>query len=251
MDNCFVTTKLYARLQTQVHVWFCNPLLIGNEAKLSEYKAILSKQETEQYHRFLHEKDRHSYLVSHALLRISLSKYVNVPASQWQFISGRHGKPELLSSSALPELCFNLTHTGGLSGCVISLHRRCGIDAENIHRKNKLNAVAQRMFAEQELAQLDEKNIASRFYYLWTLREAYVKALGLGLSGSSKEFYFDIDMDDLSVVLHHNNDHQIDAKNRDVKNWRFNLCTPTSDHVLAVGFESSHAMQVLMTELIP
>jgi 4'-phosphopantetheinyl transferase len=240
-----VTTKLYDRLQSEVHVWFCLPLLIQDESKLSEYKSVLSIQEMERYHRFHFENDKHSYLVSHALLRHSLSKYADVPASDWQFSDNEHGKPELMSS-VVPDICFNLTHTDGLSACVIALNRNCGIDAENINRRNKLEAVAQRMFAEEELVLLDDKNIKQHFYHLWTLREAYVKALGTGLAGSSKEFYFDVDKNDLSVVMHHKNKQDVDDKN-----WHFRLYEPTLEHVLAVGFESFDDAQVFMAELIP
>jgi len=246
VNNRPATTKLYDSLQSQVHVWFCQPAVIQDKAKLSEYKSVLSIQEIEQYHRFHFEKDRHSYLVAHALMRHSLSKYADVHASQWQFSKNEHGKPELLGSLIVPDIHFNLTHTDGLSACVISLNKTCGIDAENICRKNKLKAVAQRMFAEEELVQLKDENIKPQFYYFWTLREAYVKALGTGLAGSSKEFYFDIDNNNLSVVLQNKNNRQADNKN-----WHFRLYEPTSKHVVAVGFESREKMQILMTEVIP
>jgi len=241
-----VTTKLYDRLQSEVHVWFCRPLTIQGKSRLSAYKSVLSKQEIEQYHRFHFEKDRHSYLVSHALLRHSLSKYADVCASQWQFSRKEHGKPELVSLPGVENIRFNLTHTGGLSACVVSVNRNCGIDAENIYRKNKLKAVAKRMFAEEELALLDDKNINQQFYYFWTLREAYVKALGTGLAGSSKAFYFDIDKGDLSVVMHHKSRQQTGNKN-----WYFKLYEPTPEHVLAVGFESQENVRVFMAEFIP
>jgi 4'-phosphopantetheinyl transferase len=242
MSNRFVTTALYDRLQVEAHVWFCDPSQIQDAQKLSEFKAVLSAQELERYQRFHYEKDRRSYLVSHALLRHALSKYADVPASQWRFAVGEHGKPALIASLA-PALCFNLAHTAGLSACVVTLNRRCGIDVESVHRENKLNAVAQRMFAVEELAQLDEKNIQSGFYYFWTLREAYVKALGTGLAGSSKDFYFDVDMDSLGVALHR--DH---AR---LENWRFRLCRPTPDHVLALGVEADEALPVLLNEWTP
>ncbi len=241
-----MTGKLYGQLQTEVHVWFCQPPLIQDAAKLSACKAVLSDSEMAQYHRFLAEKDRHSYLVSHALLRYALSNYADVPAAQWQFTSGEHGKPELLASPAVPEFHFNLTHTAGLSACVIALNRRCGIDAENIQRKNKLNAVARRMFAEEELSQLAAGDIASQFYYYWTLREAYVKALGSGLAGSSKQFYFELDVNKLSAVMHHKNSFADDSKN-----WRFSLYEPTLQHVLAVGVESTDDVQVMMKQWRP
>lgn len=246
MADSPVTTNLYDRLQTEVHVWFCQPLLIKDQSKLSEYKSVLSKQEIERYDRFYFEKDRHSYLVSHALLRQSLSKYTDVHASQWQFSNNEHGKPQLVSSSAVPDICFNLTHTAGLSACVVSLKRTCGIDAENIHRKNDLKSVAQRMFADEEIARLEDNSINQSFYYFWTLREAYVKAMGTGLAGSSKEFYFDIDKRDLSVQLHQKN-----TSYNNGESWHFRLYEPTPEHVLAVGFQSQDEVQVLMTELTP
>ena len=246
MTNGVLTTRLYDRLQTEVHVWFCKPTDILDEATLSGYEAVLSEQEIERYHRFHFDKDRHGYLVSHALLRYSLSKYAELPASQWQFSSGEHGKPELLSPSVAPGLRFNLTHTDGLSACVITLNRRCGIDAENIHRKNKLSAVARRMFAEEELAQLDVKNIESQFYYFWTLREAYVKALGTGLAGSSKEFYFDVDMSGLNAVMHHRK-----ISHTEATTWHFSLYEPTPEHVLALGFEADDDMPLVVSEFLP
>ena len=238
-----VTTELYDRLQTQVHVWYCSPPLIDDRQKLAEYKAVLSKQECERYLRFRFDKDRHSYLVAHALLRYALSEYVTQPASQWQFDIGEHGKP-VLKTSPLHDLRFNLTHTDGLCACVISSNRRCGIDAENIRRKNKLSAVAQRMFAEEELVQLDEANIDTAFYYFWTLREAYVKALGVGLAGSSKGFYFDVDQRALRAQMFHRNAAEVDSGN-----WRFWLSEPAPAHVLSIGVESSDEVQLVINEL--
>lgn len=245
MADSPAVTELYERLQTQVHVWFCRPLQIHDEQKLAEYKAVLSAQEIVRYQRFHFAGDRHSYLVSHAMLRKALSKYVRLPASQWRFANGEHGKP-VLDSPPVPGLCFNLTHADGLSACVITSNRRCGIDVENIQRKNRLEAVARRMFADEELAQLDEKNIGRQFYYFWTLREAYLKALGTGLAGSSKDFYFDVELPKLKVALRQ----QADLP-ADIKNWRFGLYEPTPMHVLAVGLESSDAMQIVVNEFVP
>jgi len=240
MRDRSVATVLYDRLQTEVHVWFCEPPKICDALRLSEFKAVLSAQESERYQRLHHEKDRHSYLVSHALLRYALSKYVEIPASQWQFSVGEHGRPVLRDSIAAPGLCFNLTHSDGFSACVITLDKQCGIDAENIRSRHKLNAVARRMFADEELAQLDEKNIQTRFYDFWTLREAYVKALGTGLAGSSKDFYFDVNVDGLCVALYSNGTR--------LENWRFSLSRPTPNHVLAVGVETAEVLQVSMNE---
>ena len=239
-------TKLIDELKTQVHVWYCDPRTIQDESKLAAYESVLSEREVQQYRRFQFDKDRHSYLVSHALLRYSLSQYADVNASKWRFSRNEHGKPELISPHNMQGIHFNLTHTEGLSACVVTLEKPCGIDAENKNRNNKLEAVASRMFADEECRQLNKNEIEQMFFCYWTLREAYVKALGTGLSGSSKEFYFDINIDEMKAVVHHRNRQQaVDD------NWRFRLYEPTAEHVLSVAFKSDNPAEVKLRELIP
>jgi len=245
MIDSHTNTNLLDGLKTEAHVWYCFPESIQDEARLSEYRSVLSAQETERYHRFNFEKDKHSYLVSHALLRHVLSRYVDVQASQFQFTSNEHGKPELVLPSEVPGINFNLTHTDGLCACIATLDKTCGIDAENIHRKSKLNAVARRMFADEELAQLDNENVQQNFYYFWTLREAYVKALGTGLAGSTKDFYFDVNTADLSAVIYQKNKPQGDD------GWQFRLYQPTQDYVLSVAIQSHAPVQIRLAELVP
>ena len=239
-------TQLIDELKTQVHVWYCDPREIQDASKLTAYESVLSEREVQQYRRFHFDKDRHSYLVSHALLRYSLSQYADVDASKWEFSRNEHGKPELISPPGMQAIHFNLTHTEGLSACVVTLEKPCGIDAENKNRNNKLDAVASRMFADEECRQLNENELEQTFFYYWTLREAYVKALGIGLSGSSREYYFDIDMDEMKAVIHHRNRQQaVDDY------WQFGLYEPTTEHVLSVAFESDSPAEVKLRELIP
>ena len=240
------TTQLFADLQAAAHIWYCNPLQIQDRKKLSAYLSVLSEQEADRYQRFYFDKDKHSYLVSHALLRHALSKYVDVDASRWQFSCNEHGKPELLSQPAEQVINFNLTHTDGLCACIIARDKPCGVDVENISRKNRFEAVAKRMFAEEEQQHLDISNIEQQFFYYWTLREAYVKALGTGLAGSSKEFYFDTDMQKMTASIHHRNVQQPDDKD-----WYFRMYQPTQEHILSVAIASHQAVQLQISELVP
>jgi 4'-phosphopantetheinyl transferase len=122
----------------------------------------------------------------------------------------------------------------------------CGIDAENINRANRLQAVANRMFADEELKRLGEDDIQKNFFYYWTLRESYVKALGTGLSGSSKEFYFDIVQQGTSAVVQHR-----DRQRLVDDSWCFRLFEPTPEHVLSVACNSVDPVEVRLRELIP
>ncbi len=240
-----VKSELLGSLENEVHVWSCFPDSIRHEETLSAYRSVLSAEELQHYFRFNHDEDRHNYLVSHALLRNVLSKYVDIEASCWQFSSGEHGKPELVRSACIPDLTFNLTHTRGLSACVISLERSVGIDAEHTRRKNKLDGIARRMFSEQELAAMSVSSDSQQYFYcLWTLGEAYVKALGTGLSGSSKRFYFDLDLQSLDAVF------KASDAEVELEAYGFKLYLPTAEHVLAVAFESPQSVNIRQFEFI-
>lgn len=233
-------------LKQEVHVWYCDPRLIQQASKLKAYESVLSDEEVERYQRFHFDKDRHSYLVSHALLRYSLSLYADIPASKWEFAKSEHGKPALVLPAAMPAISFNLTHTEGLAACVVALDMACGIDAENRNRKSRLAAVANRMFADEETELLRKQDMQRHFFYYWTLREAYVKALGSGLSGSSKEFYFDVDLAGMSAMLCHR-----DRRRVADDSWQFRLYEPTSENVVSVAYRSSDPLEVKLRELIP
>ena len=256
--------ELLTDLENQIHVWFCYPDEITDKVILDEYLSILSNEERKKYQRFHFKKDSHSYLVSHALVRKVLSGYCNVQPEAWRFSFNPHGKPEILSSVECPNVKFNLSHTDGLSACVVSLNNDCGVDVENIHRKNKLHAVAERMFAEQETKTLlayDESEVQKSFFDFWTLREAYVKAIGTGLGGSSKEFYFTIDAakvsdksGDITNVSAANirpaNINFVDSKKKVDLAWQFFLLEPSSDHVAAIAVSIDSAIKKIVSQKI-
>ncbi len=254
-DRLLVEENLIGSLESETHVWFCRPDEITDKVILDEYLSILSNEEREKYQRFHFEKDSHSYLVSHALVRKVLSRYCNVQPEAWKFSFNRHGKPEILSSIECQNIKFNLSHTDGLSACVVSLNNDCGVDVENIHRKNKLHAVSERMFAEQETKTLlacDESEVQKSFFDFWTLREAYVKAIGTGLGGSSKEFYFIIDTAGEATNIRAANINFVDSKKKADLAWQFFLLEPSLEHVaaIAVSVSAGSAVKKIVSQKI-
>ncbi len=179
-------------LQAGAHVWLCDGGETMSTAEQEQCLALLSAEELARYRRFVFEQDGNRFLTAHTLLRKVLSRYHNTPPQQWRFENNAHGRPSLVGRAGL---YFNLSHTQGLCACVVSAAPLCGVDVENTQRRNRLPGVAQRMFAEAELQQLrgcDDAAYRLRFFQYWTLREAYVKALGTGLSASSRQFWFEL-----------------------------------------------------------
>jgi 4'-phosphopantetheinyl transferase len=169
----------------EVHVWYRFTDSIDDVA-LSAALAVLSAAEQEQYRRFLRLPDRRDYAAAHALLRNSLSRYSEVDPAAWKFQSTRHGKPSLVRcNDAVPGLSFSLSHARGLVVCGIAHGCDVGVDVEGTERALDWSNIARRYFSAAEVVQLErchKEHRAIRFIEFWTLKEAYLKAMGVGLS---------------------------------------------------------------------
>lgn len=194
----------------------------------------LSAGERDQYHRFHFDRDGHAYLLAHVLLRRVLSRCHPVSESAWTFSLGSHGKPFI----ALPEcgLHFSLTHTAGLVACAASTYSEIGVDAERIDRCVEYLDLARSIFAPGEVRSLEREPAAvlpERFFTIWTLKEAYVKARGLGLSLPLQDFEVRPDLGDSAAVSFFRG---LDA---DPCQWRFRRFRPTAPHVMAAAVRAS------------
>ena len=124
----------------------------------------------------LDKKNQHSH--AHKLLGECLRPY-NIAYREDMLVRGEHGKPALRE---YPDIRFNLSHADGIAACIVSEHE-CGIDCERV-REYRPN-VARRVFTPEELAVFESAPESERdllFFRLWTLKEAFVKAVGRGLS---------------------------------------------------------------------
>lgn len=180
-----------------VHVWY----VFTDEARapelLERYQSLVSPAESTQRQRFAFERDRHQYLVTRVLIRTLLSRYFPVPPTSWTFRANAHGKPAIAGPAGLPPLEFNLSHTRGLIACAVTLGREVGIDVEDVERREVSRDLARRYFAPCEADHLDTLAAADRrrtFFDYWTLKEAYIKARGLGLALPLDRFSFHFDV---------------------------------------------------------
>ena len=174
---------MLSHLDTEAHVWLVRPDDIRDSKQLNAYLELLSDDERERYERFHFAVHRKLYLVSHALVRTTLSRYADISASKWKFSTGEFGRPEISMASKAPRLRFNLSHTEGLAACVVCLDLDCGLDVERLHRVRDLDGVARRVFTPHELEDLRGRSgnsLQGRFTDYWTLKEAYMKARGKG-----------------------------------------------------------------------
>jgi 4'-phosphopantetheinyl transferase len=217
-----------------VHVWCRSTDSLGC-AELNDLVSRLSPDERVRYARFRFPRDQRDYAAAHALLRTSLSQYADVAPESWRFHEAPGGKPRLLPADGRPRLSFNLSHTHGLVACAITSGADVGIDVESVDRYVG-SGVAERFFSASENADLrrcaSEPLRARRFIELWTLKEAYVKAIGKGLSHPLDSIEFD--------VANRESIRFLAPPDVEVAAWRFSLAAPTEHHCLAVAVRHDH-----------
>jgi 4'-phosphopantetheinyl transferase len=164
------------------------------EQELEAAAALLSAGEREKRSRRLKAPDRRDYTVAHALLREALSAHGPAAPADWTFVVNGHGKPSLAPAShAGVDLSFSLSHTAGLAVCAIAPGADVGIDVELADRAVDARSIAERYFSaidRSTLAACEDSGFGARFAEIWTLKEAYIKALGTGLAHGLATFGF-------------------------------------------------------------
>src|SRR5690606_13784294 len=144
------------------------------------------------------------FLVGRAFLRQVLAARLgrSDPAAL-QFTTTQYSKPELAGADA-GALHFNLSHTGAMLVLATSRRHALGVDVEALSRDVDLLPLAQRYFTQQEFEELRDMHGAAqreRFFTLWTLKEAWLKACGLGLRVPLDSFSFDLSGSQPAIVF--------------------------------------------------
>lgn len=202
---------------------------------LARYEQLLDDGERKRHRAFHFPEDRHLFLVAHALLRTSLSQYAGVQPQDWRFASEEHGRPQIAAAQREGGgIQFNLSHTRGLAACAIARDVSIGIDVECLERNADWRSIAGRYFSRFEttaLAALPVGEQPERFFEYWTLKEAYVKAQGGGLSIPLDGFSFYRD-DRWRIAFQ-------DADN-DPDEWQFTCLRPTARHVMSIAIHAAN-----------
>ena len=150
---------------------------------------LLDDSERARAERFLFDEDRRRFVASHAALRVALGNATERDPRSLRFVTGPHGKPSLAEPAS--GIQFNLSHSGARALIAIAVGRRVGVDIERDRGVDEL-ALASRFFSEAEAAAIAGTPPANRraaFFRIWTRKEAFVKAIGDGLTHPLASFH--------------------------------------------------------------
>ena len=218
----------------QVHLWH---LYVPDQdvPAHEEAMALLTPEEREKHGRFHFARDRRRYLMTRWLIRSLLSRYAPIAPRDWRFETNAYGRPRI--ANALPQakrLRFNISHSASLVVAALAVEREVGVDVEHTARNAPLE-VAGHFFSAKEaqaLQQLPAAQQPSRFWDLWTLKESYIKARGMGLSIPLDRFSFDLDGSGSQAIGF---GHALEDD--DATGWQFWRLQPDDAHAVALCLE--------------
>lgn len=183
----------------EIHIW---NLDFYNLENLKKYYDILSKEELLKKNKFQFQKDQIAFGYTRAILRILLSKYLNVSNDKILFKYNDYGKP-LLDNSIESNITFNVSHSVQFGLIALTNYDEIGVDIEFKKPDLEFKNIAENFFSEYEskiLSELNEKSCQDIFYKIWTRKEAFIKAVGNGMSIPLKSFVVNIDDIDPRVL---------------------------------------------------
>lgn len=164
--------------QGEVHLYACK-LDPGSE-RINYLETLLSEQEKKNVSFFSFEKDQIAYTASQGFLRLVVAFYLDIDGSEVKFAKHRKGKPYLLNDTSL---LYNISNSGDYVIIGISRHGEIGIDLEKIRPLDDFEDLVHKNFTPREreyIVKVPTETI-NRFFKLWTLKEAFLKAIGEGM----------------------------------------------------------------------
>lgn len=235
MSESGQTQEPLSASEHRTDVWLAHYGQISDPRLHADYRALLTAEERGKEFRFYFPDDQRRYLVTRAMVRTVLSRYLGVAPTDWRFSNNEYGRPEVANlTRAECGLCFNISHTRGLIALAITRRREVGVDVENVKTREVEIEIADRFFARTEVAELatvSRERQQDRFFEYWTFKESYIKARGMGLS---------IPLGKFSFHYPHERAVQLDVDPElgdDATRWGFWQYRPTAEHLLALCVE--------------
>ena len=208
--------------EDEIHIWQVGLSDVDPAALTQQALAWLQAKEIVRYERLAQQRHRLEFLLGKWLTRICLSKYTGLAISDWQFTDNAYGKPQPSEWIGVQAPFFNLSHSNGRAVMAVSRTPDLGVDIVFTGRTRRVAKIAHRYFADEEiraLLALPDSAQQSRFYELWSLKEAYIKARGLGLAIPLRSFAYSFSPDRLEL-------NEMSRSSAAQWRWQTGSCTP-------------------------
>jgi 4'-phosphopantetheinyl transferase len=215
-----------------IHVWSID--LISCSDNSNSLYNLLSFDERKRANAYRFEKDRINFITVRGILRKIISSYLFVEPNEINFLYTQYGKPYLENQDKLNALFFNMSHSGDFALCIFAINREVGIDIEKVHPLDNYEDIAQQFFSVNEYLQLKSipQDLRLNFFFrYWTLKEAFIKAIGKGLSYPLNDFEVQLKPNEPPRLINIKNNTQLALR------WFLNAINPSVGYEAAFAFE--------------
>lgn len=222
----------------EVHVWRAR---LGAVTPPENFLRVMHDDERVRASRFHFERDRRRFILGRGFLRSLLAGYLGTAPEEVSFSYGPYGKPALGGPHAGSLLRFNASHSHELALYAFTQEHEVGIDVEHVNKDFASEDIARRFFSASEfqtLSGLPEEEKAAAFFRCWTRKEAYIKALGSGLSHPLDQFDVTLAAEQPAALLRDQCDAQAAAR------WSLFNLDPGADYAGALAVQSVSAIRV-------
>jgi len=219
---------LPSRADTNVHVAYASTSVLSDPALAASAFRWLDEAERDRYTRYRHDVDRQMFLLGRLMARVLVGRALGVPPRHWTWRDSARGRPEI--AEPVTGVRFNIAHSAGLVVCGVASGRDVGVDVEFIDRRHVEPDLVRRYCSAREVADIDLSAAGwhDRFLAHWTLKEAYLKATGLGIAVTLADLGFSIAGDRAQIAF---TGSLAGCDDR----WAFHLARPVATHVIAVA----------------
>ena len=215
---------------SRIHVWRASLELLSSQ--IDFLATVLSPDEIARAEKFRFARHRRRFIAARGILRQLLGNYLEIAPSQVKFGYSDRGKPFLSQPMVSNSLQFNVSHSEEYALYGFALNHQIGVDVEYLRRMPDAVNIARRFFSPAELNLVQNAAPPERhhlFFQLWTAKEAYLKAIGTGLTGM---------LDNIEIALDQNlrpSFWAIAGDRQAVTNWTLCSCSPATDYVGAIA----------------
>lgn len=178
-----IPEKFPALAEGEIHLWAMSLEVATN--RLQVYQQWLAEDECQRASRFLFDKHRYRFTAGRGQVRDILSRYAGLEPGELEFSYSSLGKPSLKTLGSSVDLTFNFSNSSSLGLLSVTRDVELGVDIERLRDVQNMIGLAERFFDKEEVANLKSCSDAlqrQNFFHCWTCKEAYLKAVGKGLS---------------------------------------------------------------------